>query len=391
MTHIEDYVFDKGTSGLLESVRFLKEVVRMLSGNSKGSYNITTKWDGAPAIFSGIHPETGKFFVGTKSVFNKSNPKINYTNSDIDKNHEGGLRDKLKTALKYLPELGIKGIIQGDMMFSDDVKKTNIDGIPHYAFTPNTITYAAPITSELGKKIGKAKMGIVFHTLYTGDSMENMKATFNINIGKFKRTKNVWFDDAYLKDASGTGTFTKSETETAVQLVNDTVASARKVNKSFLDELVNKHPQMIAALNQYTNSKVREGETVSHPGKHTAGFIRWVADKRTTEKGKLKSEKGKQKKEDVRQQELDWMRSNSGNLVKLFEFVKAMSTAKLFVVRKLETIKSIGTFIQDDNGYKVVSPEGFVIVDRSDKAFKLVDRLTFSKNNFTVPKNWVKG
>ena len=65
--------------------------------------------------------------------------------------------------------------------------------------------------------------------------------------------------------------------------------------------------------------------------------------------------------------------------------------AKEMVIRKLETIKGIGTFLKTSDGYKVTAPEGFVAIDTKGGAVKLVDRLTFSHANFTIAKDWVKG
>ena len=104
LEHLEDDIINRGTKGGQNAINFLKSIRNMLAGSSGKKVNMTVKWDGAPAIICGTNPENGKFFVGTKSVFNK-NPKINYTNADIDDNHSGGLADKLKVALKYLPKL----------------------------------------------------------------------------------------------------------------------------------------------------------------------------------------------------------------------------------------------------------------------------------------------
>ena len=209
LEHIEDEVLNRGVVGTRDAINFLQSLRDMLAGHSESRVNITTKWDGAPAVFCGINPDNGKFFVGTKGVFNV-NAKLNYTDADIDRNHPGeGLNAKLKVALRYLPKLGIKGILQGDMMFAKgDLDTTTIDGEEYVTFQPNTIVYAVPSDSTLARSILSAQMGIVFHTSYTGKTMDDMKASFNIDINNLTRTKDVWFRDAYFVDASGTATFT---------------------------------------------------------------------------------------------------------------------------------------------------------------------------------------
>jgi hypothetical protein len=168
ITHLEDDIFLSGHEGAMNSIRFVREVVKSFSSNVNTQLNVSVKWDGAPAIFAGINPENGKFFVGTKGVFNK-NAKLNYTADDIRKNHSGGLATRLGYCLDNLKDLGIKGIIQGDMLFIDsDITEQKIDGKSYITFTPNTITYAVEKGTPLAKEIQSAKMGVVWHTSYNG-------------------------------------------------------------------------------------------------------------------------------------------------------------------------------------------------------------------------------
>ena len=158
LEHLEDDILNSGVRGGRNAVNFLSSLKDMLRGHSKGRMNVTVKWDGAPAIFAGTNPENGKFFVGTKSIFNKT-PKINYTSADIRKNHSGGLADKLQVALKTFPALNIPGIWQGDLLYtSDDLKGADISGERVIVFTPNTITYAIPVRSTLARTILRSRL-----------------------------------------------------------------------------------------------------------------------------------------------------------------------------------------------------------------------------------------
>jgi len=236
LTHIEETIITDGASGAENAINFLKEVRNMLSSNVRTGVNITTKWDGAPAIFCGVDPEDGKFFVATKSVFNAS-PKLNKTSADIKKNHQGGLVEKLEVALKELSKLGIKGVIQGDMMYTKaDLQTKTIEGEEYIIFQPNTIVYAIPKNGPLGKFVSKTKMGIIFHTEYKGKTLQTMKASFNINISKLRKTKTVWFDDASYKDVSGTVTLTKDETENLNGYIERIESLLPKVS-SYLDKM----------------------------------------------------------------------------------------------------------------------------------------------------------
>jgi len=220
LEHLEDEIINNGTSGAKTSIEFLKSIKKMLQGG-KGGSNVSVKWDGAPAIFCGINPENGRFFVGTKSIFNAT-PKINYTVSDISRNHGGALADKLAVALKYLPTLGIKGVIQGDLLFTDDDKKmANVNGEKSIVFTPNTITYAVPVASaSMYNRIRSAKIGIIFHTSYRGKTIKTMKASFGASVSGLRQNKNVFFDDARYKQAEDPG-LSKGEEKRFDSLLNN--------------------------------------------------------------------------------------------------------------------------------------------------------------------------
>lgn len=386
MEHIEDAVFNEGTKGIKDAVNFLKSVTDMLRGNSKSGVNVTVKWDGAPAIFCGTNPENGKFFVGTKGVFNKT-PKINYTHDDIRENHQGGLADKLHVALNHLPKLGIKGVIQGDMMFAnEDLSTENINGESHITFTPNTITYAIPSDSDLGKKIAKSRMGIVFHTKYTGKTMSEMKASFGVDISKFNKTSSVWYEDAYLKDVSGSATMTKAETTKLDKIIKQIDVVAKKYGR-FANEFI-KNKTLIAEIKIYINANVREGVSKGD----IKGFVAYMDAKMQAQINKLKSEGGKKRKQQQKDKLLKMLSTYGSRIEQVFLLHSLISQAKLIIVRKLEKVKSMGTFIKKGDGFDVTAPEGYVAIDRyGTKALKLVDRLEFSRQNFTAAKNWVKG
>ena len=238
LEHLEDEVLNRGVAGARDAINFLQSLRDMLAGNAKTKTNVTTKWDGAPAVFCGINPENGKFFVATKGIFNKD-AKLNYTDEDIDNNHPSeGLNKKLKVALAYLPKLGIKGILQGDMMFAhEDLKTETIDGQEYITFQPNTIVYAVPSDSKLAKTMLSAKIGIVFHTSYTGKTIESLKSSFNIDINHLSQTKDVWFRDAYFVDASGTATFTEEETKLITSHLSQAGSIFRQINSLVLNNI----------------------------------------------------------------------------------------------------------------------------------------------------------
>jgi hypothetical protein len=391
LEHLEDNVLNNGVSGAREAINFLRSLRNMLAGHSDVKVNVTTKWDGSPAIFAGINPENGKFFVGTKSVFNK-NAKLNYTDADIDENHPSeGLNDKLKIALAYLPKLGIKGILQGDMMFTkDDIRYETIDGEEYLTFQPNTIVYAVPVNTKLAKMMQAAQLGVVFHTSYVGKDIENMKASFNIDIGHLTTTKDVWFRDASFTDASGSATFTEKETADLTSILSQAGRLFNTIPALTLNK-ISSSETYLTQIKTYNNTKVREGQEIRDTRAHVNGLMKWVEDKLNKEISAAKKSDTKEKRIKEKTEVMRFYRTNAAQLKNVFDLMNMIIEAKLMIIRKLETIRSIGTFVRTDDGFRITAPEGFVAVDKlKGNALKLVDRLEFSHQNFNVAKNWSK-
>ena len=395
LTHIEDAVLEGGVTGTRNAIQFLISLRDMFADDgqtiseARGPLILRTKFDGAPALYAGINPENGKFFVGSKSIFAK-NAKLNYTQADIRRNHSGGLADKLSAALKYLPALGIKGIVHGDFMFShSELKSEVIDGKKYITFRPNTITYAVPANSALAKQVLAAKIGIVFHTTYHGKTMDTLQTHFDINVNNFKPSKNVWYRSNKFTDVTGRATLTKSENAKLTSLLSQAGSLFRTIPSSLLNEISSNSTYRIDIMT-FNNQKVRAGE---HMGAgHTAQLIKWVGDKyqKGIDDAKLPATKAKHKAE--RDIILRWYRQNAGDLKKIFQLQNLLIDAKMMLIAKFNQVNDLGTFLHTaDGGYKVTNHEGFVAAwSTGGDAVKLVDRLEFSRANFLAVKNWGK-
>ena len=394
LEHLEDEILNFGVDGGRAAINFLRSLRDMLAGSTRSSVNMTVKWDGAPAIFAGIEPETGDFFVAKKSVFNV-NPKLYKTDADIDDDLSGNLNEKFKVALAELPKLGIKGVLQGDLMFTDDIETDTIDGTKYYTFQPNTIVYAVPVNSDLGKQMNRAKMGIVWHTTYTGKKLQDMKASFGADISELNKVPSVWMDDATYKDVSGKATFTEKETEAITAILSQTGRTFNKINGPKLRAFLRFQDSLTgtlvgASLKTYNNSKVRAGEKITNPRSHAKGYEKWMFDSIQKQIDKAKSDKGKQKYTNIQKEYVREVKRHTTNLVQVITFQNLLVDAKMQIVKKLNSVKGLtDTFIRTPNGYKVTNPEGYVAIDRvSGGAVKLVDRMEFSFNNFTAVKAW---
>lgn len=391
LEHLEDDIINRGSIGGDNAINFLKSVRNMLAGQSGGT-NITVKWDGAPAIICGINPENGKFFVGTKSVFNVT-PKINYTSADISRNHSGPVAEKLQVCLTELKRLRISGIYQGDLLFTKgDLKSATIDGERMITFTPNTITYAVPVNSDIGKRIARARLGIVFHTYYTGKDMKSLTAGFGTVSGK-SGSSAVFLASAGYTDTSGSSTFTSSELSSFDALIRMAEGSLSKA-APLLDIMKSNDSLSVgfrlkAFFNYYIkNSK---GDSMAKVKTLQDMFREYYEQILRAEIDARKTESGKQKYKDALKTNLQFIDKNRNALYFAIASHVSLGKAKNFLIQKLSQIQSIGHFIRTSSGYRVTNPEGFVAVDRKAGAVKLVDRLEFSRANFTIAKDWVKG
>lgn len=390
MTHVEDRVLYGGVKGAREAILALRSLRDMLKGTHAG--NVSVKWDGAPAIFAGIDPSDNKFFVAKKGIFNK-NPKVYKSSADVDADTSGDLADKLKLALRYLPELGITGVVQGDFLFGPgDLSTETIDGEQYVTFHPNTIVYAVPANSDAAKNVRSAKIGIVWHTSYTGSTFESMRASYGVDISKFKKSKNIWSQDAMLRDLTNL-TMTSQETE----MVNEYLSEAGKIFNQIAGNTLREleaNRELAVLIETYNNTFVRAGTIITDTAAHTNGLVRWIKaryqkeiESRTTEKGKAAQVK---KRDEILR---FFSNENKKSLKLIFDLQKMIVLAKLKLINILNKLSKTKHFVKTRNGFKTTGPEGYVAIDKlGGDAVKIVDRMEFSFNNFSPDtlKGWDK-
>jgi hypothetical protein len=394
MEHLEDNILNAGVEGTRDSINFLRALRDMLAGSAKSRVNVTVKWDGAPAVFAGIDPSDGKFFVAKKGIFNK-NPKVYKTNADVDADTKGDLNIKLKLALAELPKLGIKGVVQGDFLYAkEDLKVVDIEGEPHITFHPNTIVYAVPKNSKLGKQILGSKIGVVWHTTYRGSSFEEMSASFGEEIASgLTATKSVWSVDASYKDVSGTANMTKAETAAVTKQLSDAGKLFNKIKKETLNG-ISDNPETLIRVKTFVNSKIRVGERIKNTKKFVDDLEIYIDEYYEKQAAGRKTEKGKSAQREKKNATLEYFRKTPrSQIVAMFDLYNLIIDAKHTIIRKLDKAKNIGTFLKTADGYQVTEQEGFVAIDKMGKnAVKLVDRLEFSNANFSDKyiKGWQK-
>ena len=390
MTHIEDKVLYGGVKGTREAILALRSLRDTLGGVHDGS--VSVKWDGAPAIFAGVDPRNNNFFVAKKGIFNKS-PKVYYTAKDVDADTSGDLAVKLKKALQYLPELGIKGVIQGDFLFdSSDIKTSKIKGKSYVTFHPNTIVYAIPANTEMAKIIKKAKIGIVWHTTYSGNSFESMKASYGVNVSKLNKSSNVWSQDAMLRDMTNY-TMSKKDTEVVNEYLSQAGYLFNQISATTLKTLEG-NQELAQLIETFNNTYVRQGQVVGDTNKHVSRLINWIKQRYQKEINARKTEKGKAGQKAKLEKILAFFSAaNKANLKKMFDLQKVIVLAKLKLINILNKLNRTKTFLKTSRGYRSTGQEGYVAIDKlGGDAVKIVDRMEFSFANFSpnILKGWDK-
>jgi len=390
LEHIEDIIITDGFDGGKAVIEYFRGLLLTLKGSSSEAVSVSVKWDGAPAVVCGTHPETGKFFVATKSAFAK-NAKINYTKNNIAKNHgTDDLGQKLLKCLVHLRKLNIQGVVQGDLLFTDDdIKRKNLNNVPHLTFTPNQITYAVPETSDVGKRIDAAKVGIIFHTTYNGETLADMTASAGADVESFAQSPDVFFDNATYRDVSGSAKFTDKETQQFYNSIERLENLLNNVPRD-LSSILGQNNDFVGNFQLYINAMVKQGELPSNVNQFLQGFKKFYTDRMQQQIAGLKAQKALALRQEKIKQMPQFLARAKRPLQAMLTFYKAVQQMKVFVLKKMNQAMAIGSFQQTDSGLEVTDPEGFVAVDKTGNAVKLVDRLGFSRRNLTAIKKFQK-
>jgi hypothetical protein len=388
LEHLEDEMLNYGTEGCEAAVSFLKELRKML-GHQESSGFMQTKWDGAPSVVCGTDPMSGVFFVGTKSVFNKTEPKMCATEDAVDNYYQGDLAEKLKFSLRYFSKLGIEGVVQGDLLFTDStLNSETINGERLYTFRPNTITYAIPVDHELGKAAKRAKIGVVFHTHYKGESLPTMQAMAGANVTGSVEALVIKNDTPMDKVGFNTAELRKFDNHVTK------IERMCKLAGPFLDDLVSNFGttgdakfHISSFIKQFFNSEIKNARRISNIDETINELVNFYHAKMSKELAKIKTQSNLVKKRNLVYQSENYLLDNVYKFKTMIALYKEMQDIKQMVIDKLDHLETFRTFVQTDNGYKVTSPEGYVM-HKDGSMIKFVNRLEFAYNNFTIQKQW---
>jgi len=383
--HAEDRPLMHGAGGFEHARGSLLQAHEHMKAGHHNT-NLTMKYDGSPSVVFGHHPKSGKFFVASKSAFNKD-PKLNYSHADIQKNHghAPGLVTKLSAALEHLPKVAPnQGVYQGDLMHSHgDVQHDKKTGTAK--FTPNTITYTAH--GEEAKKAAASKVGVVVHQKYEHGSdkeLHNMSATPHPDMHNFGQHK-----DVHLKSAEHDTSkidYPQKDQET----FHKHMAAAKEIHDThgakMYGAIHKSHAGEGGHLGTYINSTVRDAEIPTAGGfkKHMEAHFEKAA-------GKLKSEAGQAKKKAEGTEHAAHIEANKSHYENLLGMHQHLQKAKDTLVTNLN--KHTGGFEHHIDSSKT-DPEGFVVNHEHEgrtEPTKLVNRKEFSKANLLKIKKWNQG
>ena len=376
ITHAEDRPLMHGSDGFEHAHAALMQAHAHMKAKAKSS-NLTMKYDGSPSIVFGHHPETGKFFVATKSAFNK-NPKINHTDADIEKNHghAPGLVKTLKHALKHLPKVAPKtGVYQGDLMHHADTKtlhESYLAEASKVSFTPNTITYTAK--GDEAKKIAKSKVGVVVHQQYHGSDIGSMKVSPHPNLDAFKH-----HPDAHIHGAEhDTSKVTHSDANEHTFQTH--MAAAKKIHDTHGSKMYSAvhpaHSGPVGHLASYINHTVKHDETPN-----VKGFQTHLTTQHAKQADKVKTASTKAAKTAEGASQVAHVEKNKEHYSNLLKQHVHLAHAKNALVNSLETHE--GGYEHHIGGVKS-KPEGFVVNHThkgKEEPTKLVNRSEFAKAN----------
>lgn len=294
--------------------------------------------------------------------------------------------------MRYLKDIKVEGVIQGDFLFtSSDLKTEVINGEKYIVFHPNTIMYAIPFDSGLGRKIRRSAMGVVWHTAYKGNSFESMSASYGVSADKLGNLSNVWMIDADYKDVSGSALMTAEETAEVTKHLSLTGQAFNKIQARYLNA-ISDNEDLLMLMKTYHNSRIREGQEITNPVAHARGLVSFIINREKTELAKRKTERGresfKQKFEPVKK----WIVNTPlQQIAAIYEMQMHMVNTKKLIINKMNMAAKLKTFLKTTKGFRITGEEGYVCIDRlSGNAVKLVDRLDFSYANFSkdVIKGW---
>lgn len=403
LEHIEDLMLMFGEQGVKESFGYIDDLVKTFSGDPKNTKKFSTKWDGSPAIFCGLDPADGMFFVAKKGIFNK-NPQLFKSMEQIatDKIADG-LKKVFGYVFKYMKPLydtgKLKDVVQGDFLYHEGTRKVvrDVHGEDCVMFKPQLISYCIPDHDDLYDAAKECKVCVVIHARYpvtNANSVQDLSVNFGFDASHLSN-KDLLILTPFTSELGREMIITKGE-KTKLIMWRRAAKSLLPKCSSFLNEMAPSHDDpwgMAYFLKQYFNAKVREGQKVSSASKFYKEYMNYWEQKYRKKISELKQPPKVAEWKMKMYKGMDFLEENKSQFIAMVGLYNTIQNIKNIFVPKLEKGERFKTYYynEKDGTYEVGNQEGYVAIRESDKAVKLVQRLGgFSQRNFEEIKSWAK-
>lgn len=389
VSSLDNAVLQGGYSDITQSVKFLNNLKDMFRGYSKMSVDVTVNWNGFLTIIVGVNPENDKFFISVGDTISSESVLI-YDFEDIHKYvTDEVIKNKLDYALRYLPKLEIDGILKCQILFTQgDIVEEKIDNIEYITIQPEFTKYMIPRNTKLASNMLTSKIGVVFSQSFVGTSLDNLDVSYNVDLSQLQYTKDVWFRDSSITDLSGTVTFNADEfyqfnnilknLEYQLKLLNPKFVNLLAFTKTYQDKFKKFNDDNVEFNKKIPNTQDLIAKFIKTSEQE---FNRYILDaKRLETRQNRIAEKNKI---------MSFFRSNVSQLNILYDTYNNILSAKTIILDKLRKIKSMEIFVKTENGFKVKSEDGFIVVSKYDGNSMIIsDNLSFSLKNMNIQKNW---
>ena len=402
LEHIEDLMLMFGTDGIKESFDYIDDLVRTFSANPSGNRNISTKWDGAPAIFCGPDPYDGRFFVAKKGIFNKK-PKLYKSITEIDEDKLAeGLKTTFKSVFTYMKPIydsgKLKDVVQGDFLFESGGRTLKrVHGEDCVLFKPQLIVYCIPKHDELYEKAKRCKLCVVIHAKYPAAGAKHV-SDLSVNFGfdaSQHSTEDCLIISPFTSELGKSMIITPAEKRKLIEYKRASMRLSSQCG-SFLNTIASDYDNKWGVsylLKQYFNARVREGQKVNSASVFYRDFINYFETKFRDEIAKKAQEKTKAMWKKKMYDGLDVLENSKTEFVAMVGLYNTIQNVKSIFIPKFESGERFKTFYynEKDGSYDIGDQEGYVVVKESTRAVKIVQRLGgFSERNFNEMKKWAK-
>jgi hypothetical protein len=220
-----------------------------------------------------------------------------------------------------------------------------------------------------------------------------MSASFGKGIvSNLKQSSTIWMDDATYRDVSGKATFSKKESDQFDTMLSGAGKLFNKVNGDAFRTITGDDELRQKTLT-FINTYVRGGKNFPDSDKMATGLVMYLNDWFQKEIDKKKTDKAKAQWKERRDALVNKVVMNKDQLVAMFSLMKILVELKGMVIAQFDKTQEVDTLLRTAKGFQVTRQEGFVAISKlKGGAVKLVDRLEFSKANFSpeILKGWQK-